>query len=309
MKFHAGHFFRAVVLAAFGLLFLKLHITDEIYKYINPKYEHLSQLAAAIFFFFFFIQLFRVWEKPDVHHCDCGHDHGHSTSLSKKVLNYSIILFPLVTGFSIAPAVLDASIAEKKGIMLQGSSKSSEESAKAAATNPEPERDVKEEFAELEAEQKLYEEQQALPNNNYLTQEQYDNKMAKLDRVSDVTMDEAVFEPYYEKISMNPEAYVGKKITVSGFIYKEEGFAPNQLVVSRYLITHCIADASIIGFLTEFEQDINSLQSDSWIEVQGTLELGKYNGSQLPIIRAQNWKIIDQPKKPYVYPVLTEVIK
>lgn len=309
MKFHAGHFFRAVILAAFGLLFLKLHITDEINKYINPKYELLSQLAVAIFFLFFFIQLCRVWERPHAHHCDCGHDHDHSTSFSKKVLNYSIILFPLVTGFSLAPAVLDASIAEKKGIMLQGSLGSSEESPQAGTTKPEPERDVTEEFAELEAEQKLYEEQQALPNNNYLTQEQFDEEMARLDRVSDIIMDEAVFEPYYEKISMNPEAYVGKRITVSGFIYKEEGFAPNQLVVSRYLITHCIADASIIGFLTEFEQGINTLQSDSWIELQGTLGIERYNGAQLPIVRVQNWKIIDQPREPYVYPVFTEVIK
>ncbi|MED4351934.1 TIGR03943 family protein [Schinkia azotoformans] len=311
MKFRAGHFFRAVLLAAFGLLFIKLHITDEIYKYINPKYEIFSQITAAIFILFFFIQLFRVWERPNEQHSKCGedccshdHDHGHSASLPKKLIYYSIIMFPLVTGFSIGPAVLDSSIAEKKGVRLQGVAAGSSNS------NQEVAQDFSLEDEIIELNKKLLEQDQApLPNNNYLTQEKYDDEMASLESQDTIHMDETIFEPYYEKISMNPNAYKGKKIKLSGFIYSEEGFTPNQLVISRYLITHCVADASIIGFLAEFEQEFEDIQPDTWIEVEGILSIGSYNGMELPIIRAKSWKIVEQPEEPYIYPVLTKIVE
>lgn len=308
MRFRAGQFFRAVLLAAFGLLFIKLHMTDEIYKYINPKYEILSRVAAILFIFFFFIQLFRVWERSHGYHsedcCSHDHNHGHSASLPKKLINYSIIMFPLVTGFSIGPAVLDSSIAEKKGVRLQGIATGTSGSNQEVVQDPRLEEEI------IDLNEKLMEQDQVpLPNNNYLTQEKYDEEMDSLESLSTIQMDETIFEPYYEKISMKPHAYKGKKINLSGFIYSEEGFAPNQLVISRYLVTHCIADASVIGFLTEFEQDFEDVQPDTWIEVEGILSIGSYNGMELPIIRVNSWKIVEQPEEPYIYPVLTKIVE
>ncbi|MDE1455968.1 TIGR03943 family protein, partial [Bacillus paralicheniformis] len=74
-----------------------------------------------------------------------------------------------------------------------------------------------------------------------------------------------------------------------------------QLVLSRFMITHCIADASLIGFLAEWS-GAEQLQPDTWIELEGTLGKASYNGAVIPIIRTKRWKEISEPKQPYVYP-------
>ena len=122
IRVHFQHFIRAVVLAAFAIFFIELHITGDITKYINPKYDGMSKIAAGIFILFFFIQLFRIWEKEEDSHVDCSpdctHDHGDSGSLSKRLMSYGILIFPLLTGFAFAPTVLDSYIAAKKGTIL-----------------------------------------------------------------------------------------------------------------------------------------------------------------------------------------------
>ncbi|WP_102345153.1 TIGR03943 family putative permease subunit [Bacillus sp. Marseille-P3661] len=316
MKFNPQHFLRAVILAAFTFLFIKLHITGDIYKYINPKYEDISKIAAAIFLFFFFIQLFRVWEvaKHDHHEhdackLDCNHDHdhdhGYSVSFPKKLVSYSIIIFPLVTGFSLAPAVLDSSIAAKKGVMFQGNA-ISEGSSSSDVSNDNSLQDN----SNIEIEEQLLElDEIPIINNNYMSQENFDEKMKSLSKQAVLKMEDSIFEPYYEKIGMEPQKYEGRKISLMGFVYKEEGLNPNQVVVSRFLVTHCIADASIIGFLTEFQQEVGDLEEDTWLELEGTLTMTTYNGLELPMIQAEKWTIIEQPEEPYVYPVLTRVVE
>ncbi|CAM5502159.1 TIGR03943 family protein OS=Lysinibacillus sphaericus OX=1421 GN=LS41612_12720 PE=4 SV=1 [Lysinibacillus sphaericus] len=111
-----------------------------------------------------------------------------------------------------------------------------------------------------------------------------------------------IFSVYYEDINNNLSQYQGKKIRLSGFVLKETDLLENQFVISRFLITHCVADASIIGFLTEMPEAA-SLQEDSWIEAEGTIDIGYYNGVELPIIRIEQWKNIQEPAEPYIYPI------
>ena len=65
IRVHFQHFIRAVVLAVFAIFFIGLHITGDITKYINPKYDGMSKIAAGVFILFFCIQLFRIWEKEE----------------------------------------------------------------------------------------------------------------------------------------------------------------------------------------------------------------------------------------------------
>ena len=90
-------------------------------------------------------------------------------------------------------------------------------------------------------------------------------------------------------------------------MYKEDGLEQDQLVISRFLITHCVADASIIGFLSELPEAA-SIQEDSWIEVNGILDMTTSNGLDLPIIKISNWKIIGEPNEPYLYPITIRLI-
>lgn len=303
MHFHFQQFLRAVILAAFALFFIKLHYTGDITKYINPKYELMSQIAAGIFGFLFLIQLFRIWESDHNHdeHCPpgCGHDHGYSGSISKRLINYSIIIFPLLTGFTLSPAVLDSSIAAKKGTLLpQGN--------REAKTEEPEELGGKSQYSSISENSDIQDDEAPLPNNNVITEKEYDQKMEKLFHLDVIELKESMFQAYYETINLDPKAFIGKKIKLSGFVYKEEGFTPDQLVISRFSITHCIADASIIGFLSEFTQ-ASEFKQDTWVEVEGTLDVTTYNGVELPFIKVEKLEAIKEPAEPYIYPVITKI--
>lgn len=70
------------------------------------------------------------------------------------------------------------------------------------------------------------------------------------------------------------------------------------------MITHCLADASNLGFLTEMDEAFE-LSEDTWIELEGELDITTYDGVQIPTIKITKWKTIEEPSEPYVYPVLT----
>lgn len=308
MKIHFQHFLRAVILAAFAIFFMKIHVTGDITKYINPKYELISQICAGIFIFLFFVQLTRIWEsRSKGHQCSqcCSHDHEHSASLAKKLFNYSIIIFPLLTGFTFSPTVLDASIAEKKGTMLPQANANNDTDEFQSQGNVDQSIPLEEDDGTSTIGD-LQEGHIALPNNNILTEDEYLSKMEELSDANVIQMNEDMFFSYYETISADPKAYIGRKIKLTGFVYKEEGFKENQLVVSRFNITHCIADAAIIGFLTEFEQ-ASQFEPDTWLEMKGTLDVTTYNGVEIPMIKAKKWRVVERPEEPYVYPVITKV--
>ena len=204
----------------------------------------MSKIAAGVFILFFFIQLFRIWDqKEDSHaHCSpgCTHDHGDSGSLSKRLMSYGILIFPLLTGFAFAPTVLDSSIAAKKGTVLP-------------QVNRNENNGIEESVSENDL-TGIQEEQEVLPNNNFFSEEKYNQEMKKLEESEVIQMNDGIYSSYVEAMNMNPNDFEGRKIKVSGFVYKEEGLKENQLVLSRFLITHCIADASITGLIAEFNQ-------------------------------------------------------
>ncbi|SDH87120.1 TIGR03943 family putative permease subunit [Alteribacillus bidgolensis] len=299
MRFYIQQFIRTIMMAVFAVFFLRLHVTGELARYVNPKYDGMSQLAAVIFVFLTFIQFSRIWKskKDNQAHCskECSHHHGDDHSFLKKVISYVILIFPLLTGFSLPPQTLNSSLAENKGTLL----------SEGQSLDIVQESDDHQYFPAVENTDKNHNEK-PLPNNNYLQEEAYQKKMKTLEDVHSIDMNEDIFSSYYEVIRASPRDFVGKNITLQGFIYREEGLHSNQLVISRFLITHCIADASVIGLLTEFEQ-ASSYEKDTWMEIEGTLDVTTHNGAELPIIKAKRGRVIKEPSNPYIYPVLRKM--
>lgn len=139
-----------------------------------------------------------------------------------------------------------------------------------------------------------------------LTEEEYDGYVQELQSLSHIMMDTYLYNLYYEEISKDLNKYIGKTVQLSGFVYKEEGFSNNQLVISRFLVTHSPDDADIVGFLSEFNE-ASTLSEDTWIEATGTLEKTNYNGSELPQLKITSWKKIDEPDESYVYPITVKM--
>lgn len=309
MRLHFQQALRAFILLAFSTMLFKLHYTGDIIKFINPKYEVLSQIASIIFLVLFFIQVTRIWSakvrENSHHHCDhhdhaCHHDHGNSPFNAKKLISYLVIIFPLVTGFLLTPKVLDASIANKKGAMLilSNQTKASEEDKNKLGTEESQQEEMYEYDNPIDPN---------LENQEAISQEEYNEIMKQLEQKNTIEMNDYAYAAYYEEIGKNLDKYMGKKIKIKGFVYKEDGLPSNQLVISRFLITHCVADASIIGFLSEFS-DAPTVATDTWIEAEGVLDVTSFNGNKLPILKITDWKKINEPKQPYLYPISIKIM-
>ncbi len=312
MKFSYQQAVRSLILLAFSAMLFKLHFTGDIIKFINPKYVGLSQAASVIFLILFFIQNTRIWHiKAHSHnHCHhedhaCGHDHGNTTFNIKKLISYIIIVVPLLTGLFLPAKVLDASIAANKGGMtvLANQKDSSPEDTSTTDTKATDNNTGQEEIP-IDANPV---DPGLVKNQKEISKEEFNQLIQKLEQSSTIEMNDFVYNAYYEEISKDLNKYKGRKIELKGFVYKEEGFNQDQLVISRFLITHCIADASIIGFLSEFSA-ASSIEQDTWIEANGVMDITSYNGMEIPLIKITEWKKISEPKEPYLYPISVKIL-
>ncbi|MRH43589.1 TIGR03943 family protein [Aquibacillus halophilus] len=317
MRFHMQQAFRAIILLLFAIYIIKLHYTGDILKLINPKYDVISQLGVIILLVLFVAQLQRVWsaksEDHDDDHADHNHDHGYSSMNIKKLVSYSIVVFPLLTGFLLPPSTLNASIAEKKGAMMSITNsalnnKKEEEELAAEVESSQPEINLPDDQTQGELENPpendlLSDDNPPDPNldSNTYSQEEFRQMAQDLEKQSTVHMDDSVYTLNMDIISMNLEKYEGKEIVLNGFVYKEEGLKDNQFVLARFIITHCVADAGVTGFLSELDEAVD-LQEDTWLEAKGTIAIQEYNGVDLPMIKITEWKKIEELEQPYIYP-------
>jgi uncharacterized repeat protein (TIGR03943 family) len=97
------------------------------------------------------------------------------------------------------------------------------------------------------------------------------------------------------------EAVVGENATVSGFVYRQEGFAEDRFMVSRFVITCCAADAMPVGLYVSWPES-KTLADDQWVEVSGQFELRDIDSKQTPVLLAETVTLIDIPAQPYLYP-------
>lgn len=281
MVFHFRHALKAWILLALSGLLFKLHYTGEIGKLINLKYSFYTQVASVGLIFLFYVQTGRIWidrreQQEEACGPDCSHDDGkEARGPVRTAAGYLILLLPLATGFLLPPQTLDAAAAAKKGLVnLSGPQVQSQATL------------------ELMKEQK---------NEQSRLEKLYSEELVKLQAMDAIVMDEQNYATYIDVLSTFPDRFQGKRIQLSGFVYKEDGMASNRLVVSRFLVTHCVADAAVIGLLAETDE-APKLTPDTWLKAEGILEIGDYEGARMPLIRVTGWSKIQPPDDPYLYP-------
>ncbi len=107
------------------------------------------------------------------------------------------------------------------------------------------------------------------------------------------------------EIKYNANKYKGKKITIGGFVYKDETFPKDTFVVGRMIIICCAADAELTGLVIKI--DHSTLQNDQWVEVTGIIDVNPNFDKDdpinktIPVIKVTNVKPIAKPSNPYIY--------
>ncbi|WP_026883678.1 TIGR03943 family putative permease subunit [Clostridium akagii] len=113
---------------------------------------------------------------------------------------------------------------------------------------------------------------------------------------------------YYDivnNIKYNTNKYKWKKITIGGFIYKDETFPKDTFVVGRLIIICCAADAELTGIV--FQMNNSTLQNDQWVEVTGIIDvIPNFDkddpvNKTIPVIKVTSVNPIAKPSNPYIY--------
>nr|WP_268812490.1 TIGR03943 family protein [Heyndrickxia ginsengihumi] len=197
-------------------------------------------------------------------------------------MTYGLLIIPVATGIFLPVATLNSTIVKAKGFH----------------------------FSEIDNDTDQYANHQVLrPNSSlYYDTDQYaemENKDLKQYRgMSHITLDDNHYFHGLETIYNYPGNFIGKKVTIKGFVYRTDDLKANQVFVLRFGIIHCIADAGVYGMLINFPNDMKKeLKENDWIQVEGTLATTYYQPFQenIPYLKVTKYESVPEPKDPYVY--------
>lgn len=96
------------------------------------------------------------------------------------------------------------------------------------------------------------------------------------------------------------EDLVGRKITVSGFIFDDGTDKENLFYVSRFRVICCVVDASPLGIPVEVSWREKFKEND-WVAISGILEFAEIHGSRKLVIHPESVENIEVPNNPYIY--------
>ena len=100
-----------------------------------------------------------------------------------------------------------------------------------------------------------------------------------------------------------PDAYTGQKVKVDGFVVdpKDAPLPQQYLLISRFVITCCAADAYPVGLPVKLTESTQTYPADTWLQIEGQMITENLNGKRQLTIAANSIKQIPQPKNPYNY--------
>jgi putative membrane protein len=317
------YFIRGILLGGFTYYVVHLVDSDRLQYYIAPrmipyvKYSAMALFVLAAYFVYMAIQK-SFGKTEDEEDCDCGH--VPSRSVFRSVLLYGLFAVPLLLGFSLPDTIMGSDLVAVKGMNLNaGGPKIQTAAATAAAQaaalptpaptpNPAPSASAANagsagaapvDGADAEKLKKLFPADQFSEDYSKLGMKLYEKDLIKVEPVGFLEM--------LTDLDMYKANFMGKKIDISGFIYREADMKPNQFVISRMAMTCCSADASPYGFLVNSEMG-KDLTKDTWIHLTGVIGQTVYNGNSIIQLSADKIEKIKAPKDPYVYPYVDDYL-
>jgi len=116
-----------------------------------------------------------------------------------------------------------------------------------------------------------------------------------------VVVDGGNFVQWMGELSNNLDKYAGKKVEITGFIFKDKGLDHGRFVAARFMMICCTADLQVVGLMCKYG-NAASLKKDAWYKVEGIIGKTAYNGSDVPYIAVSTLETAQKPADEYVYP-------
>lgn len=296
-----GAVLQFLVLTGFVVLFLLMLLSGSINMYVSPQIEPFVWFGTVVMFIMAFVNLRHILRLPRKH-----------TFLTP----YIIFFIPLALMIVFSPVTLMSKDLPSRTIdhtfteISQGENQDANE--KVSEEDP---------FSQTLAGQADPQEKDITMNVDFLGEyfqpeilEPQDEQVQ--DKLKDgVKLDSDNYYKWYYNFYHNPEEFKGSEITFEGFVYLDdelktqgqanfEGSDEEEFFWSaRFLMVCCVADMILIGMPVHYPEaeDIN-LDSDTWVQIEGTIESFDMNGSKFPIVNADVIRKVDQSGTPYVFP-------
>lgn len=99
--------------------------------------------------------------------------------------------------------------------------------------------------------------------------------------------------------SPDPATFAGETADLTGFVYRREGLPPDTWLLSRFVVTCCVADATAIGVMVRAPGI--AVEDDAWVQVRGYFDTDNIEGEQRPVLVADAVVPIEPPAQPYLY--------
>ncbi|SDE02039.1 TIGR03943 family protein [Paenibacillus sp. UNCCL117] len=316
------HAIKALILFGFAGYIAYLVQTGRIILYIAPrmtdyvKWSALGLYATAAYQAYLAVKTLRTRHEPD---CGCGHDHTPSRSVFKHTVVYGLFILPLLLGFMLPDSTLGSSLAAKKGMNLSSASSVKKDLAAAggsADSSPAPapesggaaasETQTGEEAPTGKGEQAAPPAAAAagsldelFPSDKFT--KQYADYAKKLYPSETIKVSEEFFMETLTSVDLYLDRFVGKKLELTGFVYRQEEMTDRQFVIGRFSIQCCSADAAPFGVLAEYDR-AKTLETDEWVTVTGTIKKTSFNDAEIMVLQVEKVAKAEPAKTPYVYP-------
>jgi uncharacterized repeat protein (TIGR03943 family) len=114
-------------------------------------------------------------------------------------------------------------------------------------------------------------------------------------------LDKNILDWVYEFQTREPQQFAGQEAEVIGFVFRDERFAADEFLVTRYVVSCCVADAAYVGLVVRWP-DAADLSADQWVQIRGRFDVGEFDSQTLPVLAADVVTVTDVPSQPYLYP-------
>jgi putative membrane protein len=145
-------------------------------------------------------------------------------------------------------------------------------------------------------------------HDDYKIDDQLNKSLESLQIVKDgtIVMTNEDFIKNYEEIYGNSCRYVGRVINMQGFIYKQKGLKEEEFILSRMLVSCCMADVQLVGILCDYKGEGVFTQGE-FISIEGILGEREYKDIKsgeamvIPIIQVTELEKVDKLSSEYIY--------
>jgi len=98
-----------------------------------------------------------------------------------------------------------------------------------------------------------------------------------------------------------PDAYSGDAVDVTGFVIHPPDWPASHLMLARFVLTCCAADAYPVGLAVRLPAGQSAPAADTWLRVTGQMTTETLNAQRQLVIAPERWQQVEQPANPYEY--------